>query len=81
MPEVEPLKHVKKIQCPVFFIHGDEDTKIPAHHSKQLYESAVGDKELWIAEGVGHLGTFLKYRHEYETRVLDFFRRTLLERE
>lgn len=79
VPEVEPVAKVKNIQCPIFLIHGSDDTKIPAHHSQDIFDRATGDKEIWIAEGVGHLGTYLRYRHEYEDRVLKFFKRTLLD--
>lgn len=78
VPEIEPVAKVKQLSCPLFLIHGAEDEKIPAHHSREIFESAPVDKELWVAEGVGHLGTYLRYRREYEKRVLKFFSRTLL---
>ena len=75
--EIEPVEKVKKLSCPIFLIHGAKDDKIPAHHSREIFENATGEKELWIAKDAGHLGTYLYYRHEYETRVLQFFKKTL----
>ena len=76
--DIEPMAKVKNIRCPIFLIHGGNDEKIPAHHSRDIYEHATCEKELWISEGAGHLGTYLQHRHEYEDRVLKFFSRTLL---
>ena len=77
VPEIEPMVKAREISCPIFLIHGENDDKIPAHHSREIFENAAGDKELWIAKGVGHLGAYIYHRHEYETRVLQFFRRTM----
>ena len=60
-----------------FLIHGDADKKIGSHHSEQIFDKASVPKELWICEGAGHLGTYLKYPKEYETRVLNFFNQHL----
>lgn len=43
-----------KIEIPVLFIHGSEDELIPAEMSREMYEAAVGEKELLIMEGAGH---------------------------
>jgi pimeloyl-ACP methyl ester carboxylesterase len=71
--EVSPAKSARDLKCAILLIHGDSDRKIGSHHSEQIFENASGPKELWICEGAGHLGTYLKFPKEYETRVLNFF--------
>ncbi|MCI0411462.1 alpha/beta fold hydrolase [bacterium] len=78
VPEVEPAAIAKKLRCPIFLIHGGADEKIPPHHSREIYENVPGEKELWIADNVGHLGVYLNHAREYETRVLQFFHKNLL---
>jgi uncharacterized protein len=75
--EVSPLLSAQSLKCPIFLIHGDADRKIGVHHSRQIFNAAPEPKELWICEGAGHLGTYLKDPQEYEKRVLDFFRKHL----
>jgi dipeptidyl aminopeptidase/acylaminoacyl peptidase len=76
--EVSPAKSARDLKCPIFLIHGDADRKIGSHHSEHIYENAFVPKELWICEGAGHLGTYLKFPKEYETRVLKFFNAHLI---
>ena len=52
--DASPIKHIDKIQIPVLFIHGSEDELIPAEMSREMYEAAVGEKELLIMDGAGH---------------------------
>jgi pimeloyl-ACP methyl ester carboxylesterase len=76
--EVSPLLSARSLKCPVFLIHGDADRKIGVHHSRQIFDAAPEPKELWICEGAGHLGTYLKDPDKYQKRVLDFFRKHLI---
>lgn len=74
---VSPEESARKINCPLFLIHGSDDRRIGAHHSKQIYNALSAPGELWIVEGAGHLGAFLKHPKEYQQRVLDFFETSL----
>lgn len=40
---------------PLLFIHGDEDTIVPLHHSQRLYDLAGYPKQLWVVPSVGHI--------------------------
>lgn len=54
-----PEKQIKKISpVPLLIIHGNSDKVVPDHHSSILYQEALEPKELWIAEGRGHLWAF-----------------------
>jgi dipeptidyl aminopeptidase/acylaminoacyl peptidase len=75
--EVSPVNSARDLKCPIFLIHGEADRKIGSHHSEQIFDNASGHKELWICKDAGHLGTYLKFPKEYETRVLNFFNQHL----
>lgn len=48
-------KAVQKIQCPVLFIHGENDMLIPSSHSIELYQSCPSRiKILAISPGMSH---------------------------
>jgi uncharacterized protein len=78
VPEIEPSVSARRLRCPVFLIHGGADQRIPSEHSREIFENVPGEKDLWIAEDVDHLGVYLNHAEEYERRVLEFFRKTLL---
>ena len=79
VPEVEPAMYARRLRIPVFLIHGGADVKIPAHHSRTIYENLCGDKELWIVDNAGHLGVYLNHAKEYQNRVLNFFAKHLTQ--
>jgi len=78
VPELEPAAAARKLKCPVFLIHGGADQRIPAEHSRQIFENLSCNKELWIADDVDHLGVYLNHAEEYRQRVLGFFHKNLL---
>jgi uncharacterized protein len=40
---------------PLLIIHGEDDTIVPAHHARTLFEVAGEPKALWLIEGGGHI--------------------------
>ena len=68
-PENE-IKHISP--APLLIIHGDLDMIIPVHHSSILYEEALEPKELWIAKGAGHIGSFAD--EEIRKRFAEYLR-------
>ena len=78
VPEIAPCISAQSVRCPVFLIHGGADQRIPSFHSEQIYENLPGEKELWIAQDVDHLGVYLRHTEEYEQRVVGFFHKHLL---
>ena len=69
---------MQRTLLPVFLIHGGADNRIPADHSREIFENVKGEKELWIVDDADHLGVYLKDAEEYQRRVLGFFRKNLL---
>ncbi|MBI4406294.1 alpha/beta fold hydrolase [Candidatus Micrarchaeota archaeon] len=48
------LKEVKKIKCPLLFVHGGADDKVPASEMLECFEAANAPKEKIIIEGASH---------------------------
>lgn len=63
---------------PIFIIQGDSDQTVPPQSATILYKAAGDPKQLWIEPGIGHVGTFVAYPQEYESRVIAFFSEFLL---
>ena len=62
---------------PLFFIHGSGDAITPVHHARQLYDGDRGPREIWIVQGVPHVGAYFDDRNLYVERVAGFFTRHL----
>jgi fermentation-respiration switch protein FrsA (DUF1100 family) len=65
-------EEVKKIRCPVLYIHGDADTYIPVSAVYSLYENTNSPKKLYICPDAGHAQSARINPEEYFTRVKDF---------
>jgi fermentation-respiration switch protein FrsA (DUF1100 family) len=75
---IRPVDYVERISPrPVLFIHGENDSYIPAEQPGELFEAAGEPKEMWIAPGADHAVARLDHPAEYKRRVLDFFDRSL----
>ncbi len=62
---------------PLFFIHGGADAIISVNHSRRLYDSYRGPREIWIVQGAPHTGAYFADRPLYVERVAGFFARHL----
>jgi len=75
--EVSPMGAIINLSPrPVLFIHGKDDSSIPASNSMELYalysKTNSNNTELWEVEGAGHLGSYNKNPETYMSRVLKF---------
>ena len=52
--EVRPIDNLKDNTIPICFIHGGDDDFVHDWHSKKMYETTKGYKEIHIFEGAGH---------------------------
>lgn len=75
--ELRPLDKIKDINCPIFFIVGENDHHTTLEESRQLFETANQPKELWIVPQAEHIDLHKIAPKEYEQRVLAFFEKTL----
>lgn len=62
---------VDRIQAPLLFVHGQEDTWVPPRNSFALYRAAEGPASLFIIPGAGHMDLPMRYE-EFSGRVFDW---------
>ena len=72
-----PENYVKKIDYPIYIIHGQADERIPAEHSTRVHAAAHPDSTLWILPDVEHVDAFITFPEEYSKRVANYFRQRL----
>jgi uncharacterized protein len=75
--ELRPLDKIRNINCPTFFIVGENDRHTTLAESRQLFDSANQPKDLWIVPQAEHGDLHKVAPKEYETKVLQFFDQNL----
>lgn len=77
--EVNPEAVIGQISPrPVFIIDGWEGGAVVMNSPYRLYDAANEPKELWVEDGVPHLGMLPNNPKKYENRVVGFFDEWLL---
>ncbi|HZK83564.1 MAG TPA: alpha/beta hydrolase [Desulfosporosinus sp.] len=69
---VSPITAISDIKTPVMFIHGSNDTFIPASMSLELYLRKTGAKGIYISPGADHAMSYLTNKEEYTAKVKKF---------
>ncbi|WP_411682626.1 alpha/beta hydrolase [Clostridium thailandense] len=69
---VSPIKAIKNIKTPIMFIHGSNDTFIPASMSLDLYLEKTGPKDIYISPGAEHAMSYFVNKSEYTAKVKQF---------
>jgi dipeptidyl aminopeptidase/acylaminoacyl peptidase len=73
-----PAQVVRELAVPLFLIHGEKDSQIPAEHARQIYAHADPTRtELWLVPGVDHGQAHAIEGERYEIRVSTFLERHL----
>lgn len=58
---------------PVLIVHGDKDSTVPVSHAHDLFQSAIGEKQLLVITGAGHTGDpNLMHSEQYLDAVKSF---------
>lgn len=70
--------NIRRLKCPVLFIHGSHDFTIPSGDSQFLHEIAPEDKELWIVEGADHNDIYEVAGDTFSLRLLQFGQRVAI---
>lgn len=79
MEEIDTTKWIPLISPrPVFLMQGGADTVISPSSGQILYDAANEPKELWFDAELGHVDFDSERAEEYETRVVKFFEKYLL---
>lgn len=71
------LELIKKIHCPVLFIHGAKDEKVPVSEMEAYFEAANEPKDKIIIEGANH--NFEPNREELYKNAVNWFKKYLTE--
>lgn len=69
---VSPINAISDIKTPIMFIHGSNDTFIPASMSLELYLRKEGAKGIYIAPSAEHAMSYLTNKEEYTAKVKQF---------
>ncbi|MCR5791400.1 MAG: alpha/beta hydrolase [Lachnospiraceae bacterium] len=77
--EASSLDQIKKVKCPVFFIHGDRDNFVHTDMVMKLYEACPTEKDLFVAEGAGHGDAYYMDPDSYIRAVFSFLDRCGIE--
>ncbi|MCQ3936994.1 MAG: hypothetical protein DPW18_08120 [Chloroflexi bacterium] len=62
----------------VFIIDGWEGAAVALNSPYRLYDAANEPKEIWVEDGVPHLGMYARDPRRYEEKVVEFFNEFLL---
>jgi len=71
--DVNPLRHVARIQQPLLFIHNSLDWSLGIGAAHRLARAAAGPSQLWVARHTLHTRAALMAEQEYRYRVGSFF--------
>ena len=73
LSDVSPIKNIGKITIPVLFIHGDADNFVMPEMAKDMFNSKIGLKELYLTPGAGHAKSINIDVKEYEKKTAEFY--------
>lgn len=63
---------IVRVECPVLFIHGENDSLIKPWHSERLFQTANASKEMFVVPNAGHNDLTQKAGDAYFQRIRDF---------
>lgn len=73
--DVSPIRDIKNVSTPIFFIHGSEDNFIPNKMSRDMFEVKTnGIRKLFIAPNADHVEAYWNNKKEYEEKIDEFLR-------
>ncbi len=71
--DVSPIEHVRRLSCPILYIHGKNDRTVKPWHSEVLYKNS-SKGTLLLVDGAGHLNSWEVLNDRYREEVLKFLR-------
>lgn len=72
----ESVHKVSRVRCPKLFIHSTDDSLVPFHNGRALYEAASPPKEFLETPGEHNSGGFM-YSDEYARKLKSFIHAAL----
>jgi len=74
---VSPADSIKNVTVPCFFIHCQNDEKVPAQAALRIFDGAQGFKRLWLTEGRRHFDSFFYNPEKYVYKITRFIEKVL----
>lgn len=71
------LHSIKKITCPILFVHSQDDAYSPIDSVKKLAEQTTQKQCWWIEKPSEHATHHLKHTHEYKEKLSDFLSKSM----
>ncbi|CUU04498.1 hypothetical protein JGI2_01131 [Candidatus Kryptobacter tengchongensis] len=69
--EISPIEYVKKVSCPVLYIHGKNDETVKPWHSIVLHRY-TSNSEILLVEGAGHVNSWEVLGDGYREKIIEF---------
>src|SRR5699024_1585526 len=63
--EASAMEQVKKAAVPILYIHGNNDTFVPADMARKLYENTKSDAEIMTVDDANHGESFVIAKEQY----------------
>lgn len=73
MDECNAKREVAHAKVPILFIHGSNDTFVPAWMCDEIYDCCASPKKKLIVEGAAHAESYYKDTEKYEQALNEFF--------
>jgi hypothetical protein len=71
--EASPIHNINSVEIPILFIHGDQDSYIPASMSIDMHaQKKCGPRVIYLAKGAKHAESIVVNRGEYQSQVDQF---------
>lgn len=74
---VSPLDDVRRLRCPILFVHGSEDTFIDVQYSKELYNASPEPKQFLLIKGANHNNVWDMGGSQYQETLIAFYNSNL----
>ncbi len=70
---ISPLRCVKKIDKPIYFVHGEDDDYVYASHSRDMFAAKTnGYKKIYYAKNSPHARSIIYDRENYGIQLREF---------
>lgn len=76
-PDICPLRSLRGVRVPIYFVHGQEDELVPVSEGQALYASCAGRKQWWAVPGASHYRVRQDFHDEYPHRLHAFLEQCL----
>jgi len=76
---INPVRYLRGLhERPLMVIHGAHDRRVPLEDAMEFQKKAPWIKEFWLVRDADHDDVYSITKHEYEEKVISFFKKYLL---